>query len=270
MKTLYLDESGNSTLKRVDKTYSMFVLGGVIIDDKYIEVLKSKINDFKEDIFKKKLVTTSDVILHTLDIKGNTKGFEPLEYKKNRNKFYKEINKFLEDSEFSVLSCAFHTKKVKTFIKKHDIIIHDLYNLGFSVLAGQFARVLKDSNETGYIIAEAREDPQNEELEKFWEKINNGKIKKHIKDFDMADKKGNLVVNTNKKNNLAKSIDKESNSIGLQMADLVINPIGRYVLGRPNYEGWEIVREKLEDNQRLWLESKIENMINTIDKEHTK
>jgi len=37
---------------------------------------------------------------------------------------------------------------------------------------------------------------------------------------------------------------KKNNIAGLQLADLVVSPIGRHILGKPDKEDWRIVEEK--------------------------
>ncbi len=39
--------------------------------------------------------------------------------------------------------------------------------------------------------------------------------------------------------------DKSENVAGLQLADLVVSPIGRHVLGKPPKEDWRVVESKL-------------------------
>ena len=50
-------------------------------------------------------------------------------------------------------------------------------------------------------------------------------------------------------------LDKKDNVAGLQLADLVVSPIGRYVLGKPTKEDWEIVRRKLRRSPRGHVEN---------------
>lgn len=47
---------------------------------------------------------------------------------------------------------------------------------------------------------------------------------------------------------------KKNNIAGLQLADLVVTPIGRHVMGKPDKEDWRIVVEKFRRNQRGVLE----------------
>ena len=44
--------------------------------------------------------------------------------------------------------------------------------------------------------------------------------------------------------------DKRLNIGGLQLADLVVSPIGRAMLGKPTHEDWEIVKSKFRRGPR--------------------
>ena len=49
MKVLYLDESGDHRLKRIDPVYPIFVLGGVIVERAYVrEVVEPRMREFKQ------------------------------------------------------------------------------------------------------------------------------------------------------------------------------------------------------------------------------
>jgi len=87
MKTLYLDESGDHNLIKIDKQYPVFVLGGVIIDEDYLPILNIRVDNFKEKLFG-----TKDIILHTADISRNKNGFEKLKDTDFRNNFFEELN----------------------------------------------------------------------------------------------------------------------------------------------------------------------------------
>ena len=78
MKFLFLDESGDHNLIKIDMQYPIFVLGGIIIDDDYLSILNEKVDEFKLEVFG-----TKDIILHTADITRNKNGFERLKEKEN-------------------------------------------------------------------------------------------------------------------------------------------------------------------------------------------
>ena len=52
MKVLFLDESGDHNLAVIDPSYPLFVLGGVIVDQRYAEgPLEGVLRDFKRRLF---------------------------------------------------------------------------------------------------------------------------------------------------------------------------------------------------------------------------
>jgi len=38
-------------------------------------------------------------------------------------------------------------------------------------------------------------------------------------------------------------VDKKDNAAGLQIADLVVTPIGRWAMGKKAHEDWEIIKK---------------------------
>jgi hypothetical protein len=63
MKILFLDESGDHSLIKIDKQFPIFCLAGCIFDEvEYQQNSKSKIDAFKIRYFNK-----ADVILHSRD-----------------------------------------------------------------------------------------------------------------------------------------------------------------------------------------------------------
>ena len=73
---MFLDESGDHNLTKIDPQYPVFVLGGVIMDADYAAgpLTGSCWIDFKRELFGR-----VDIVLHTADITRNRNGFEPLQ-----------------------------------------------------------------------------------------------------------------------------------------------------------------------------------------------
>lgn len=241
MKVLYLDESGDHNLSRVDSKYPVFVLGGAIIDIDYAQGhLVEKLNEFKKD-----LLGATDVIMHTADIKRNRNGFEALKDQKFRTHFYKKLNTMMTELDYSVVACAIDKMKLRyshnyfsqnlppIYPKSESYEYHvDVYDLSMRILTERFVWLLSQSNDTGIIIVESRTENLNETLKLSWEKIKiqgTGTVqavdvKKHIMEFNLRNKKDNLA--------------------GLQIADLIVSPIGRHVLGKADRQDWHIVNQK--------------------------
>lgn len=74
MKILFLDESGDHDLIKVDPLYPVFVLAGCIIDSAYQDsVLAPGLAKIKKDMFK-----TDAIVLHFCDYTRNQNGFEKM------------------------------------------------------------------------------------------------------------------------------------------------------------------------------------------------
>lgn len=71
-KILFLDESGDQNLTAIDQQHPIFVLGGIIVDEKYaFGEMTSKVQKFKKEIFG-----TTNITLHTADFTRQENGFE--------------------------------------------------------------------------------------------------------------------------------------------------------------------------------------------------
>lgn len=88
MKVMFLDESGDHRLDKVDQSYPMFVLTGCIFDlDYYNQVVEPKINKLKQKYFGK-----IDVILRSYDIRKQKGDFCSLVDREKREAFTEELN----------------------------------------------------------------------------------------------------------------------------------------------------------------------------------
>ncbi len=224
MKFLFLDESGDHNLIKIDKQYPIFVLGGIIIDQNYLEILDNKVDEFKLKLFG-----TKDIILHTADITRNKNGFEQLKEKEFREKFYSELNLLMNELEYNIVACVI--KKDDHFSKYGDSAI-DPYLLSLNVIVEKFCLYLRHHNEIGSIIAEKRDRTLDHELELSWLNL---KIRgtKHLKGSQIEDSIESLRLE-----------HKHLNTNALQIADLIVSPIGRYVLGKNLKKDFEIIKSK--------------------------
>lgn len=224
MKFLFLDESGDHNLVKIDIQYPMFILGGVIIDEEYLPILNKKVNDFKLELFGNK-----DIILHTADITRNKNGFEKLKQKEFRENFYSKLNILMNELQYSIVACAI---KKDEHIEKYGDSAIDPYLLSLNVIVEKFCLYLRHNNELGSIIAEKRDRTLDHELELSWLNL---KIRgtKHLKGSEIEDKIESLKLE-----------HKHLNTNALQIADLVVSPIGRYVLGKNLKKDFEIIKSK--------------------------
>lgn len=102
MLILFLDESGDHNLDKIDPQYPVFVLGGCIIDLNYHdEYMSPALAEYKRNLFGR-----DDFILHTADINRRRGPFQKLTNVEFRNRFCDETNKLMQDLEYEVVACV--------------------------------------------------------------------------------------------------------------------------------------------------------------------
>ena len=93
MYYLFLDESGDHNLFKINEDFPVFVLAGCIFQsDYYKSVCVQEINSFKEKLFK-----NSEIILHTADITRNKNGFEELQKENIEKTFIMKLINYLKN-----------------------------------------------------------------------------------------------------------------------------------------------------------------------------
>jgi hypothetical protein len=188
-----------------------------------METLDTLVDEFKIELFG-----TKEIILHTADISRNKNGFEKLKNNKFRKVFLDKLNALMERLEYKVIACAIQKEE---HLEQYGQSAIDPYLLSLNVLVERFCMEVGIEDQ-GIIIAEKRDRHLDHELELSWLAIKiNGtkffsgsKIEKRVKTFSLKDKKDNIN--------------------GLQLADLIVSPIGRYVLGKKIKKDFEIIESK--------------------------
>ena len=226
MKALFLDESGDHNLDAIDPSYPIFVLGGVIMDKDYADgPLTKAFDDFKRLMFGR-----TDIVLHTADIARNRNGFEELQNAEFRARFYGELNSLMQELHYEVVACA--VRKCDYFAQYGAGAI-DPYRLGLRVMVELFCDAVGPVANGGTIVAEKRGEFLDKDVHDTWAILRTrGSL------YAIAD----VIRNTIQTLELR---DKKDNIAGLQLADLVVTPLGRHILGKPNKEDWRIVEQKL-------------------------
>ena len=225
MKTLFLDESGDHNLSVIDPSYPLFVLGGVIMDSDYArDVLTPRMAEFKLQLFGR-----DDLILHTADITRNRNGFERLKDAGFRLEFYLRLNALMRELEYRVVACAIRKEE---HLVRYGVAALDPYLMSLDILVERFCMDVGDIEGSGVIVAERRGPTLDHELELAWLNLKiQGTRFMHARQVERRIQ--SLILKS-----------KAANSAGLQLADLVVTPIGRKVLGKPVKEDYEIVESR--------------------------
>ena len=218
MKCLFLDESGDHSLTRIDPQYPVFVLGGAVVDAEYAAgELTRRVGQFKLDV-----LGTSDVTLRTADILRTRGAFEALKDVALLQRFYSALNDVMGELDYKVIACAI---KKDANLAAYGLAALDAYMLSMSVLVERFCFEIADSGDSrGRIVAERRGRGLDTALQLAWATLEVGGtaylppsvIKQRITSLHLHDKRRRIA--------------------GLEMADLVVSPIGRFVAGLSSRE----------------------------------
>lgn len=225
MKLLFLDESGDHSLEKIDEDYPVFVLGGIIVDRTYYRsVLEPRVQELKDDFFG-----DTDLILHTTDIVRGKNGFEALNDASIRNEFYDALNAMMRELEYMVIAAAI---KKKEHLDLYGANAADPYMYSLNTIIERFCREIGDVEAGGMIFAEKRRPDLDHELDLAWKKL-----REKGSDFASREAIDKRIVDLSLKS-------KQLNIAGLQLADLIVSPIGRHLIGKEPREDWKIVESK--------------------------
>ena len=231
MKILFLDESGDHNLSKIDPQYPLFVLGGVIVDKEYAEgAMQEAVSDFKQRLFGR-----DDLILHTADITRNRNGFERLKDTTFRERFYRELNELMKSLDYRVVACVI---RKHAHLSRYGLAAVDPYLLSLDILVERFCMHIGEISKSGMIIAEQRGPTLDRQLELAW-------LNLRIQGTQYMQ-----AVEIDRRIQALTLRGKTENIAGLQLADLVVTPIGRHVLGKSIKEDYRIIESKFRHNWR--------------------
>lgn len=227
---VYVDESGDHGLKRVDPDYPMFVLAFCIFEKSvYIERCVPALQRFKFDLFGHDMV-----VLHEHEIRKARGPFKALVNEEFRERFMSRLNRLVEQSPFTIVASAIRKARHKDQYAWPE----SPYNLALGFCMERLLYFLREREEHGPrvdIIFESRGRKEDNDLELEFRRVAGG-----------ASYSGETMPFE------PHFVSKQTNCSGLQIADLVARPIGLSVL-RPHQENraYELIKPKFRTNERV-------------------
>lgn len=223
MITLYLDESGDHSLTRIDPQFPVFTLAGCAFDDAEGRRAAEKLAAFKRAFFG-----NVEVILHTADITRNRSGFEHLMDLTVRMHFYESLNRLIRELDFVVMAVAIrkyeHLQRMREQVNP--------YHLSLEIILERFYYLLRECGVQGHIVAESRNPEFDADLRQEFDRLMDNK-KSYVRGAQLRSRIEGLEFR-----------EKRENLAGLQIADLIATPISRFVIGKRTHEDFAVIEEK--------------------------
>ena len=223
-KVMFLDESGVHW-EEPGSDHPVFVLGGVITTVTYAKTV------IDEELAALKVTHFGDagVVLHTSDIIRNKGPFECLKDPERRAAFFDDLNGLMRRLDYKVVACCIRKDE---YAERYGAAALDPYERCLSLLVERFCYEIGRGGRRGWIVAECRRPDLDAKLLEVWNDLHSNGTH-FVSGADVSKRIRDLLYR------------KESDNIGgLQLADLVVSPIGRHVIGKPDREDFHIVESK--------------------------
>ena len=215
---LYIDECGDHTLVTYDRNFPIFTLCGILVPVKNVNAFKKAIDELKIEFWN-----TTDVILHSRDIRKCEKHFEILFDDAVKRNFYTRVNEVLSVQGIYVIVCC--SVKKELCIDKYGTDA-DVYGIALKYVIQRSIFCVDDLSPEGGvidIIVERRGKREDTALLNYYNKLRFSGMH-YISPERLAEHMGHFGFSK-----------KNENVFGLQVADLIAYPISRFVLNPEKY-----------------------------------
>lgn len=210
---LFIDESGDHGLTRLDPSFPVFLLCGIICSETNYIQFRDEINDIKKSLWGK-----IEVIFHSRDIRKHEKEFQIFFDKEKKHFFYATLNRMIVTNTYRIIASAIDKEK---YIKRYGHLTNDVYEVALSSIIERAVFCLDEI------------DLDSKQLEIIIEKRGKKEDKQLSNHFLLLISRGTSFVSAQQLKELNVKIhfrNKKENINGLQMADLFAYPIAKYVM----------------------------------------
>lgn len=201
----FIDETWDHSLSNINEDFPYFLLCWVLITNDEYQKLSEKINSLKQDFF-----WTTEVILHSRDIRKCDKAFQILFDLEIKEKFYKRLNQAIDETHFEIISIWI---KKEDYIKKYWKSAENPYQLSLSYMLERLIFCIQENNGIVDIYVEKRWKKEDSALLEYYNLIySTGTY--YVKSVDFRARINSFDFRSKRKND-----------IGIQIADLCAYPL---------------------------------------------
>ena len=231
---VFIDESGDHSLANINQDFPIFALLGLIINENEYKKLCDEVDSFKVKYFK-----STEVILHSREIRKCEGPFAILFDLETKKNFYEDLNTIIKKHDFMLVASAILKQK---HIDQYGKLADDPYEIALTFVLERilFESDARRNNETIDVIIESRGRREDSKLaDRYNELLYKGSSQvtseRFIKTFCSE-------INFKRK---------KENDIGLQIADLCAYPVARHVLyPKEPYPSFDIVEGKIRKGKK--------------------
>ncbi len=221
---IFLDESGDHSVEKINPEYPVFGLAGVIIRPENYQAIVNRFNKLKLFYF-----SHEGLILHGREIADRSGDFGFLNDKEIKEYFLGSISDVISRSAFKLVAAVINKQVLKD---RYATPAHPYHLAFFFLLEKIFNYACRAGFDYIHLITESRGKDEDYKLhETFDDFRTNGSpyiSKSSLKDIHLRLEYRRKVFNI----------------IGNQIADLVIGPITRTVLGARNHPSFQYFSDK--------------------------
>ena len=154
----FIDETGDHGLTFIDDNFPVFLLAGCLFEESEYIKISDEINLFKKEFFR-----TTEVILHSRDIRKCEGSFQVLFDLELKRRFYEKLNEIIKNTNFTIIGVAINKKK---HIEKYGRIAENPYSICLSYMLERlvFCMDSKDRSATISINIEKRGKKEDQSL----------------------------------------------------------------------------------------------------------
>lgn len=211
---VYVDESGDHSLVSIDKDYPVFVLALCVFHKRhYAEQIVPAVEKLKFNYFGH-----DGVVLHENEIRKQKGDFQLLVRQPLRRRFMTDLDLIMDKINFILIGCVVDKRRCKP---TSDGGASNPYHIAMRICLDALYDFMQEKNQQSrqtHVMVERRGRKEDADLELAFRRLCDGN-NQHGKELPFS-----LVM-----------ANKQANSAGLQLADLVARPIGIHHL-RPDQE----------------------------------
>ena len=226
---VFVDESGDHGMASIDPAYPLFVLSCCVVGKRdYMQSIVPAVQRLKFDTFGH-----DSVVLHERDIRRDLGPFSTLRDRAKKQAFIEALTDVLAAAPMTVFAAVIDKRRLLDRNRDenpYEVSLRFCLERIYYKLAKQGQVAHERQPLATHVLCEARGRNEDTELELAFRRICDG------------DNYGNMKMPFE-----PVICDKKSNSVGLQLADLVARPIGMQAL-KPEQanRAWDVIREKLD------------------------